>query len=136
MPGQPIQPSAFWLEDPQRLRRKLHVISLVLEQRTGIGPHAQLALGEKQLPSLADIHLCLERHENAVGPGSPPSTTFSRRMMPVPLLPAGAPRRAMPCSRSPITSMTALLSGFSTSVPASRLLLPMNSAANSVAGSR
>src|ERR1700730_19019985 len=55
-----------FLENPQRVRRKLHVIELVLERRRCIGTQRKLVTDEKELPPLADIHLGLERHGNPV----------------------------------------------------------------------
>src|SRR5215475_4094220 len=58
--------SALRSEDPKRLGWKFDVIDLVLERCRGVGAHAKIVLCKQQLPALSDIHLRLERHQNAI----------------------------------------------------------------------
>src|SRR5262245_44786127 len=53
-------------KDPERRGRKLHVMQSIRERRRSIGAHARAVLDENELPALADIHLRLERHGDAV----------------------------------------------------------------------
>src|SRR5262245_28981301 len=67
-PHQSITASArVLLENPERGGRKFHVIELVPKRRGGIGAHRDRILHEQELPTLADEHLRLQRHQDAIG---------------------------------------------------------------------
>ena len=55
---------------PQRVGRKLDVVLARGDLRRGVDAHAQLAALEQKLPALAQIHLRLQRHGNAIRAGA------------------------------------------------------------------
>src|SRR5262249_61699319 len=55
---------------PQRVGRKLDLMLALADLRGGVDPYREAAAREQQLPALAQIHLRLQLHRDAVRAGA------------------------------------------------------------------